>query len=123
MLYYLSQQLINWSAGTVWAERLSPLRLFRYITFRSAGAALTALLLSWALGPRVIAWLKRLKFGQEYVDKAEAGGGLQVMVMGLVRRMTAESAQRAALGKPPIGHSLTDHGKLLTDRSPLATGH
>jgi phospho-N-acetylmuramoyl-pentapeptide-transferase len=76
MLYYLSQQLLEWSAGTVWAEFLSPLRLFRYITFRSAGAAFTALLISWWLGARVIAWLKTLKFGQEYADKAETGGSL-----------------------------------------------
>ena len=78
MLYYLSKQLLEWSAGTVWAETLSPLRLFRYITFRSACAALTALLISWWLGARVIAWLKQLKFGQDYADKAEAGGSLAV---------------------------------------------
>src|SRR5881296_1648867 len=76
MLYYLSQQLLEWSKGTIWAEILSPLRLFRYITFRSGGAALTALLISWWLGARVIVWLKQLKFGQEYADKAEAGGSL-----------------------------------------------
>ena len=76
MLYYLSKQLLEWSAGTAWAETLSPLRLFRYISFRSAGAALTALLVSWWLGARVIAWLKRLKFGQDYADKAESGGSL-----------------------------------------------
>jgi len=76
MLYYLSKQLLELSAGTVWAETLSPLRLFRYISFRSAGAALTALLISWWLGARVIAWLKRLKFGQDYSDKAESGGSL-----------------------------------------------
>src|SRR6267378_2124869 len=76
MLYYLSQQLLEWSAGTPWASLVSPLRLFRYISFRSAGAALTALLVSWWLGARVIAWLKRLKFGQDYADKAESGGSL-----------------------------------------------
>jgi len=76
MLYYLSQQLLEWSAGTPWAGLVSPLRLFRYITFRSAGAALTALLISWWLGARVIAWLKQLKFGQDYSDKAETGGSL-----------------------------------------------
>jgi phospho-N-acetylmuramoyl-pentapeptide-transferase len=81
MLYYLSQYLIQWSTGTVWAERLSALRLFRYITVRSAGAALTALVLSLWLGPRVIAGLKRLKFGQEYQDKAEAGGTLQARLL------------------------------------------
>jgi len=81
MLYYLSQALLEWSEGTGWAEYLSPLRLFRYITVRSAGAAVTALMLSWWFGPRVIAWLKRLKFGQDYVDKAEEAGGLAARVL------------------------------------------
>src|SRR5438128_457442 len=81
MLYHLSQRLLEWSAGTFWAEHLSALRLFRYITFRSAGAAVTALVLSWWLGPRVIAWLKQLKFGQEYADKAEAGGSMAARLL------------------------------------------
>jgi len=81
MFYYLSQLLLEWSTGTIWAERLSPLRLFRYITFRSAGAAVTALVLSWYLGPRVIRWLKQLKFGQEYADKAEEGGTLAARLL------------------------------------------
>jgi len=57
------------------------LRLFKYITVRSAGAALTALVISWWLGPRVIAWLKRLKFGQEYSDKAEVAGGMTARLL------------------------------------------
>src|SRR6478752_1312343 len=81
MLYYLSQKLLEWSAGTVWAERLSALRLFRYITFRMGGAAITALLLSWWLGPKIIRWLKQLKFGQEYVDKAEEAGGILIIAV------------------------------------------
>ena len=81
MLYYLTQRLLDLSAGTAWAEELSALRLFRYITFRSAGAAVTALLLSWWFGPRVIAWLKQLKFGQDYADKAEEGGGLAARIL------------------------------------------
>src|SRR3989441_3321336 len=76
MLYYLSQFLQQQAAGTPWADYLSPLRVFRYITFRSAGAAVTALLLSLWLGPKVILWLTQLKFGQQYTDKAEEGGGL-----------------------------------------------
>jgi phospho-N-acetylmuramoyl-pentapeptide-transferase len=81
MLYYLSQQLLDWSADTPWAHHLSALRLFRYITFRSAGAAVTALALSWWLGPRVITWLKHLKFGQDYADKAETGGSLAARLL------------------------------------------
>jgi phospho-N-acetylmuramoyl-pentapeptide-transferase len=81
MLYYLSQKLVDWSAGTHWADRLSALRLFRYITVRSAGAAITALILSWWLGPKIIHWLKQLKFGQDYADKAEEAGGLEARVL------------------------------------------
>jgi phospho-N-acetylmuramoyl-pentapeptide-transferase len=81
MFYYLSQYVLAWSAGTEWAEPLSALRLFKYITFRSAGAAVTALVLSWWLGPRVIAWLKQLKFGQEYADKAEGSGGMATRLL------------------------------------------
>lgn len=76
MFFYLAQYLQDAAAGSGWAEPLSWLRLFRYITFRSAGAAMTALLLSWWLGPKVINWLKRIKFAQEYLDKAEERGDL-----------------------------------------------
>jgi phospho-N-acetylmuramoyl-pentapeptide-transferase len=81
MFYYLSQWLLERSAGTAWADQLSALRLFKYITFRCAGAAVTALVMSWWLGPKVILWLKQLKFGQEYADKAEAGGNLAARLL------------------------------------------
>jgi len=81
MLYYLSQFLQQQAADTAWADGLSPLRVFRYITFRSAGAAVTALLLSLWLGPKVIAWLKQVRFGQHYADKAEEGGSLAARVL------------------------------------------
>ena len=64
------------SAANNWGYDLSGLRLFRYITFRSAGAAVTALLLSLWFGPKVIAWLRELNFGQNYRDKAEEAGNL-----------------------------------------------
>ena len=81
MFYYLSQKILDWAARNGWAEQFSPLRLFRYITFRTAGAAITALLLSWWLGPKVIRWLKQLKFGQEYADKAESAGTLAARLL------------------------------------------
>lgn len=74
MLFYLSQWIQEQIAGTAWADPLSGLRVFRYITVRSAGAAISALLLSVWLGPLVIQWLKELKFGQEYLDKAQEAG-------------------------------------------------
>jgi len=39
--------------------------IFKYISFRSAYAAVTALLISFLFGPRVIRMLARLKLGQE----------------------------------------------------------
>ena len=65
MLYYLSSLAPD-----------SPLRLFHYITLRGAGAAVTALLLSVLLGPKVIEGLKELSFGQNYRDRAEIAGNL-----------------------------------------------
>src|SRR2546430_17602572 len=82
MLYYLSQYLQQEAADTAWADYLSPLRVFRYITFRSAGAAVTALLLSLWLGPKGIVWLSHIQFGQQYSDKAEEGGGAGARFLG-----------------------------------------
>lgn len=46
------------------ARDLPALNVFRYITFRTAAAAVTALLLSLALGPPMIRMLKRRLIGQ-----------------------------------------------------------
>jgi phospho-N-acetylmuramoyl-pentapeptide-transferase len=81
VFYYWSQWLLEQVAGTAWAHYLSALRVFRYITFRSAGAAVTALALSWWLGPRVIDWLKRWRFDQEYSDRAAESGDLVARVL------------------------------------------
>ena len=78
MFYYLSQ-LSDWMAlhgHPAWADALSGLRVFQYITFRAAGAAVTALLLSLWLGPRVIEWLRSLRVRQEYEDRAREMGGI-----------------------------------------------
>ena len=40
------------------AEQATFFNLFRYITFRTGGAAMTALLISFVLGPAVIRWLR-----------------------------------------------------------------
>jgi phospho-N-acetylmuramoyl-pentapeptide-transferase len=45
-----------------------PLRVFRYLTFRTICAAVTATLIGFLIGPRLIAYLRRLKFGQHYDD-------------------------------------------------------
>lgn len=57
MLYYLFD-LIN-------VEYSPPgFDIFRFITFRAAAAAITALLISWIVGPRIIALLKRRQIGE-----------------------------------------------------------
>ena len=40
------------------ADNFQPLNLFRYLTFRTGGAMMTALLLSLLIGPAFIRWLK-----------------------------------------------------------------
>lgn len=45
-----------------------PLRVFRAQTFRTVGAAVTAALIGFIIGPWLIAKLRKLKFGQHYDD-------------------------------------------------------
>ena len=45
------------------ADQLAVANLFRYITFRSGAACLTALFLSFLLGPMVIRWLRSVQRG------------------------------------------------------------
>jgi len=40
------------------ADEFGPLNLFRYLTFRTGGAVITALMISFLLGPYIINWLK-----------------------------------------------------------------
>jgi len=41
------------------ADVFTPFNLFRYLTFRTGGAMLTALVISFLCFPSLIAWLKR----------------------------------------------------------------
>lgn len=78
MFYFLSElpEWLKQSGYAAWADWLSPLRVFQYITFRSAGAAVTAVLLSLWLGPRFIAWLRSMKLEQDYEDRARELGNI-----------------------------------------------
>ena len=51
---------------------LSALNVFRYITFRSAYASITALLLCFVMGPPMIRWLRRVKLGQKVREEGPA---------------------------------------------------
>lgn len=46
------------------SEQFGLFNVFRYITFRSLGAAITALVISLILGPMMIRWLQKLQMGQ-----------------------------------------------------------
>jgi phospho-N-acetylmuramoyl-pentapeptide-transferase len=77
--------------------------VFRYLTFRSGGAILTALLLSFCIGPAMIAWLKQKQNegqpiredGPESHKKSKKGtptmGGLMMLFsMGLATLLWAD---------------------------------
>jgi len=49
-------------------EAFSPFNVFRYITFRSAVAGVTAILLSFLVGPAMIRWLRNRQYGQQVRD-------------------------------------------------------
>lgn len=49
-------------------ETLHVFQVFKYLTFRSLGAGLTAFLICWALGPRFIQLLKGKQYGQQVRD-------------------------------------------------------
>lgn len=55
MLYYIFFPL---------REYFFAFNVFRYITFRAAYATVTALLISFIVGPKLIGWLSRLQIGQ-----------------------------------------------------------
>jgi phospho-N-acetylmuramoyl-pentapeptide-transferase len=85
MLYHLLYPLRN---------HIPAFNVFRYITFRGAGAIVTALLLSWFLGPWFIRTLRRLSVGQNIREvgpqahQVKAGtptmGGLLILFSVLV---------------------------------------
>ena len=76
MLYALSQLL-----------KSAPWSLLQYVTVRAGGALLTALALSWLLGPRLIAWLREVKFRQDYRPK-DASGSVPDAAADLAKRGT-----------------------------------
>lgn len=63
MLYWLHQ----------FSDLFSPLRIFRYITFRTVAAAGTAFVLSLIIGPWLIEKLRAVNFGEQREDERVAG--------------------------------------------------
>jgi phospho-N-acetylmuramoyl-pentapeptide-transferase len=68
-------------------EIFSPFRLFQYQSFRAAGAAVTALLLAFVVGPMIIRWLQRLQVHQvvrEGTPDSHAGKGTTPTMGGFI---------------------------------------
>lgn len=78
------------------ADQIAVLRLFKYLTFRSGGAVLTALFVAFFIGPRLIRWLKEKQgMGQpirtdgpsrHVIEKkgTPTMGGLLILLPGLI---------------------------------------
>jgi phospho-N-acetylmuramoyl-pentapeptide-transferase len=59
------------------ADQFQAFNLFRYITFRSGGAAVTALLISFLFGPHIIAWLRSKQTNGQPIRPDGPGGHLK----------------------------------------------
>ena len=72
---------------TQFTEYLGPLRLFNFITFRAAGAAVTALLTAFLVGPAILRWLRARAVHQvvrEGTPDTHAGKGATPTMGGLI---------------------------------------
>ena len=67
MLYYILYPL---------REYFSPLNVFQYITFRSAIAAILALIISFTLGPLIINQLQKRQIGEKIRE------GFKIAIVG-----------------------------------------
>ena len=133
MLYYLLYPLRNMISG---------FNVFRYITFRTAWAALTALVISFILGPWLIERMRQIKLGQFIREEGpkshqqKAGtptmGGILINVLivaYLAYRFCTRACSRSAStagGRPQVapgshGHANRDEARLLAIR-PNRTG-
>lgn len=96
MLYYLSD----------WTDVFSPLRIFRYITFRALGGAATAFVVSLALGPWTIRMLQRVRQPHRLGDVASldrAHGRKNVPTMGGLLILTAVTVATVLWAVPTNG--------------------
>ncbi len=89
MLYYLSR--LATPIGEWWPG-FSPFNVFRYITFRAIMATITALVITWIVGPYLIRVLTALKIGQPIRTASE------------VRQLSALHGKKT--GTPTMGGTL-----------------
>ena len=126
MLYYLLYERLF--------PQVSPFRVFRYVTFRTAFAGITALFLCVALGPWLIAKLHQLQIGQHIREdgprshQKKAGtptmGGVLIVISIIVptllwadlRYIYVWIAMLALLSFAAIGF-IDDYAKILKKRN------
>src|SRR5918911_1067256 len=65
MIYYFFYELLYNRLKEGESYLVKALNVFQYVTFRTAWAAITALLISLVFGRKVIEWLTRLNVGQQ----------------------------------------------------------
>src|ERR1044071_3731825 len=65
MIYYLLYELLFTHFKDKDWYLVMALNVFQYVTFRTAYATITALLISLIFGGKLIEWLRRLKVGQQ----------------------------------------------------------
>jgi len=78
MLYYFLYPLRG---------HFGPFNVFRYISFRAAGAAVTALLVAFVVGPMILNWLRRMQIHQvvrEGTPDTHAGKGTTPTMGGII---------------------------------------
>ena len=87
---------------------LSVLNVFRYITFRSAYAAVTALLISFLFGPIMIEWLRSVKLGQRIRQEGPQShlgkaGTMGLGLVGLIRGGASRFGRMFSAAPKPQG--------------------
>ncbi len=71
MIYYILYEWLykSLSAGGTESVFVKALNVFQYVTFRTAYATVTALMISLIFGGRVIRWLRNMDIGQQIRDE------------------------------------------------------
>ncbi len=72
MLYYILYQILFKQSAATESYFYKALNVFQYVTFRTAWATITALLISLLFGGKVIKKLTALKYGQEIREELSA---------------------------------------------------
>ena len=86
MLHALAQWL---------SQDIRGFNVFNYITLRAVLAAMTALIISFTAGPRVIRWLTTKKIGQAVrTDGPQMGGALILIAIGVTTLLWGDLANR-----------------------------